>query len=89
LDEEFKEMEINDIIAKIYLYAEEIRIKEMNTALKMINSNERSNEEIDKIIDDMTRAIKNKILAKFTEKMRDLARTGNLDSVKIFTKVIR
>ena len=89
LDEEFKEMEINDIIAKIYLYAEEIRIKEMNTALKMINSNERSNEEIDKIIDDMTRAIKNKILAKFTEKMRDLARKGNLDSVKIFTEVIR
>jgi len=89
LYEEFNEMEINDIIAKIYLYAEGIRIKEMNTALNMINSKERSEEEIEKILDDMTRAIKNKILAKITDKIRCMARNGNLDSVKVLTEIIR
>lgn len=89
LYEEFNEMEINDIISRIYLYAEGIRIKEMNTALNMINSKERSEEEIEKILDDMTRAIKNKILAKITDKIRCMARNGNLDSVKVLTEIIR
>jgi len=88
LQEEFKEGEINEIITKIYLYAEEIRIKEMDKALKMINS-AKSNEDIEKILNGMTRAIKNKILAKITEKIRDMARNGNLDSVKVLTEIIR
>lgn len=83
LYEEFKEREINDIIEKIYIDAEKIRIKEMNTALKMINSN----GDIEKILNDMTRAIKNKILAKFTEKMRQISKDGDIDLIKVFAEV--
>jgi Glutamyl-tRNAGlu reductase, dimerisation domain. len=40
-------------------------------------------------MDDMARAIKNKILAKPVERMRYLARNGDLESVKIFSEILK
>jgi glutamyl-tRNA reductase len=86
LEETLRERELNDIIAKIYDYSEEIRKRELGKAIEMIDF---PDENTEKIMDDMARAIKNKILAKPVERMRYLARNGDLESVKIFSEILK
>ncbi|MHC1595659.1 MAG: glutamyl-tRNA reductase [Candidatus Syntropharchaeales archaeon] len=61
--DEFKLKAANGVLNKIYTMAEEIRVKETERALRMIDMCERDPEKTTKIINDLTTAIVSKILA--------------------------
>ena len=76
---------VEDIIKHIYQNAENVRVEELEKAIRMLG-NEASPREIE-IIDDLTKVVVSKTLFPIVKNMREAVEDGNKEKVKIIREL--